>query len=98
MDKFRIKEVKNERVSSNGEKASWFYPQVKGSLWFYRNIKPSEMPGDEFSGFVVRFAQLSSAMNFLHRYAEVKGIERKKQEIGVRYHSDETIIHEVKGW
>lgn len=96
MKKFRIKEEKDARTNSAGYKASWFYPQVRMFLGFYRNIRPTEMPNDEFKGDVVRFAQHSSAMNFIYRYADVKGI--KKAEQPVQQEQAKVVYHEVKGW
>lgn len=97
MEKFRIKEVCGERTNSHGQKVSWYYPQVKMFLGFYRNIKPAEMPNGEFTGDVIRFAQLGSAMNFIYRYAELKQIPKVvKPQSQVK----ETKVkhHEVKGW
>lgn len=94
MKNFRIKEVKNARVSFVGVKSSLFYPQV--STFFgllFRNIRPSEMPGDKYKGNVIRFTNDSNAYNFIREYRDAKGIkpaprkaEKQKKQSRVVYH------------
>jgi hypothetical protein len=98
MEKFRIKEVRGERTNSQGEKASWFYPQVKMFLGFYRNIKPAEMPNGEYTGNVIKFAQQGSAMNFIYRYAELKKIAKVMKTQAEWVKETKVKYHEVKGW
>ena len=74
MKKFRIKEVKNARVNSMGQKASLFYPQVSTFFGlFFRNIHPKEMKSDAYSGDVIKFANDANAYSFISEYRKVIG-------------------------
>lgn len=94
MKNFRIKEVKNGRTNSMGNKASLFIPQVSRLIGF-RDIKPSEMKGDKYKGKVIGFAQLDNAFRFIAEYKAEKNIKTpvaKAKKVKVT----NVVFHEVR--
>jgi hypothetical protein len=89
MKKFRIKEVKNARVNSSGQKDSLYYPQVTNWLGLFRNIKPSEFKDERYKGDVIAFKSLSSAHSFINEYKRKFKIEtptNKTKSGNIIYH------------
>ena len=90
MKKFRILEVKNARINSVGQKASFYYPQVTFLFGlFWRNIRPSEMEGNEFKGKAIRFRDQSNVPAFIKRHKAEKGIVIPADKVEKLYHTIE---------
>ena len=84
---FRIKEVRNERTNSCGQKASYYYPQVKvffNLIW--RNIKPSDMKSNEYKGDAIRFRDIQNCKDFITLYKREHKVVQLKRDIKKVYH------------
>lgn len=87
MKSFRIKEVKNARINSIGNKASYYYPQVTTFFGlFWRNIRPSEMASDEYKGDAIKFRDIANCKRFITEYKRDNNIVQLKRDIKKVYH------------
>ena len=91
MAKFRIKEVRQARTDSYGNKKSLYFPQRTNLLGIWRNIKPSEMNDPQYKGNAIQFREIMNAVNFVGQYRAKKGFVSKPKKMASA--SDKVVYH-----